>query len=137
VPTARERFIAKCEFMPASGCVLWRGGTTACRDKTDRTGVFWDRGKKHLARRWAAEHIHGIDLLGKETSVTCGDQLCVQHIDAQCPVYPNGQFYVLRDLGYCELPEPPPKPDHTGPPMYDPPAWLRGESEGESVECPF
>lgn len=125
VVDAKARFIAKCEFMPASGCVLWRGGTTSSRDRTERTGVFWYKGKSVLARRWAAEHIHGIDLLGKETTATCGDPLCVQHVQAQNPVYPHRQFYVLRDLGYCELDERK-RPSHDGVPFHEPPSWLKG-----------
>lgn len=128
MPEARERFIAKCEFMPGSGCVLWRGGTTSSRDRTERVGVFWDKGRKHLARRWAAEHIHAIDLFGgKEVHVTCGDALCVQHVKAFSPLYPNRQFYVLRDLGYCDFDERA-GPDHGNIPFHDAPAWMREDA---------
>lgn len=122
--TALERFRAKCEFMPATGCVLWRGGTEWSRDRSERTGVFWD-GKRWRARRWAAVHIHGLDLFGgKEVNVTCGDPLCVQHVTAVTPVYPAAQFYALRDLGYTELDERKP-PSHEGVPMYSTPEWMR------------
>jgi hypothetical protein len=123
--SARERFIAKCEFIPETGCVLWRGGTTTSRDGTERTGVFWYEGKKHLARRWAAEHIHGIDLgfRGvKETSASCGDPLCVQHIHAEIPVYFHRQFYAVREKGYAGLTERKP-PERTG--QHVKPDWMK------------
>lgn len=124
MPTARERFLAKCEFMPGSGCVLWRGGTMATRDKAERTGVFWD-GRRVLARRWAAEHIHGIDLFGKEVRVTCNDPLCVQHVEAICTGQNPAQFYVFVDIGLAEPLPPRGEPDHSGPPVHEAPAWLR------------
>jgi hypothetical protein len=131
MPPARlsslERFTRKCEFMPHSGCVLWRGGTIASRNGTERTGVFWDRGRKHLARRWAAEHVHGIDLMGKEVSLTCGEPLCVEHVEAVNTGMANpAQFYVFVDLGFCEMPPKRVPPQHYGPPIFGEPQWLRG-----------
>jgi hypothetical protein len=127
VTAALDRFRVKCRFETATGCVIWTGGTTACRAGTDRTGVFWDAGRKHLARRWAAENIHNIDLMGKETDVTCGNELCVEHVMAQVPLYPHRQFQVLRDLGYCDYDERT-KIEHNGV-KYDPPEWLNGEKQ--------
>lgn len=122
---ALPRFKAKCEFKPHSGCVLWKGGTAASRNGTERTGVFWYRGKKVHARRWAAEYIHEIDVLGKEVNVTCDEPLCVQHLTANATGLANAaQFYVFLDLELVEPLKPRTRPEHEGPPLHEEPSWL-------------
>jgi hypothetical protein len=123
VTEALDRFRTKCRFDPGTGCVIWTGGTSSARDGTERTGVFWDRGRKVSARRWAAEHIHGLDLMGKEATVTCHNPLCVEHVATAQRAYPHRQFYVMRDLGYAELDER--KAPAVDPvPFHQAPAWL-------------
>jgi hypothetical protein len=133
IDKALRRFVAKCEFMPASGCVLWRGGTEWSRDKTERTGVFSFEGKRWRARRWAAVHIHKLfgKHSGKEATVSCGEALCVQHVTATDPVFPGAMFYAVREKGYAELDERKP-PNHEGPPMHGCPEWARS-ARGEDV----
>lgn len=83
--TALQRFAEKCEFDPATGCVLWRGGTTAGQGNSARYGAFWDAGP-WKAHRWAAVHIHGLELGPHDAGHCCPagpNSLCVQHLSGQ------------------------------------------------------
>jgi hypothetical protein len=84
--TALQRFAEKCRFDYATGCVLWTGATTAGQGNTTRYGAFWDEGRRVPAHRWAAVHIHGIDLGTDEAGHCCPNgpnSLCVQHLEGQ------------------------------------------------------
>jgi hypothetical protein len=126
--TPLERFKAKCEFMPASGCVLWRGGCSTNSAGDTKRPVFRD-GKRWSARRWAAAHVHGHDVQDWQITVnTCGDDLCVQHVSTIDPPYNVRQHWLLIDYGYEDR-EPEEhrlaqRPNHDGPPRHDPPGWL-------------
>jgi hypothetical protein len=83
--TALQRFAEKCEFDPATGCVLWTGGTTAGQGNSARYGAFWDAGP-WKAHRWAAIHIHGFALGADQAGHCCPagpNTLCVQHLTGQ------------------------------------------------------
>lgn len=132
--TALQRFAEKCEFDYATGCVLWRGGTTAGQGNSARYGAFWDGGP-WKAHRWAAVHIHGIELGGQDAGHNCPagpNSLCVQHLTGQTKAENNvernvrvarerrernlgqqdaltRQGYLFKQLGIYE-PEPEPDP---------------------------
>lgn len=84
--TPLQRFAEKCEFDATTGCVIWKGGTSAGRGNTTRYGVFWAEGRRVFAHRWAAVHIHGIDLGSDDAGHCCPgrpNSLCVQHLSGQ------------------------------------------------------
>lgn len=55
--TPLERFHAKVQPEPMSGCELWTGGTTG--HTAGGYGVFWFEGRLVLAHRWAYEQAVG------------------------------------------------------------------------------
>jgi hypothetical protein len=163
------RFAAKCRFDPFTGCVLWIGGTTAGRGNTARYGSFWDADEKRRwsAHRWAAQHIHKLDLTSGLTVGHCcphthdghPNPLCVEHLALQTLGYniaegnrrrgkPRGeqsslqrQFWLFVDRGI----EPPPEitagseNDPVAVPYFSPPAWLVPFLPKAELtdECPF
>jgi hypothetical protein len=160
--SALERFAEKCEFDPTTGCVLWTGGTSGGQGNTTRYGVFWDAGRV-FAHRWAAVHIHGIDLGSNEAGHCCPhgpNSLCVQHLEGQTKAdniaernrrvakanqtAATRQFFLFRQLGIMEV-EPDPEIERlTGElnaiPFYEPPDWLRPylkPREANDDDCPF
>lgn len=160
--TALERFVEKCEFDPATGCVLWTGGTSGGQGNTTRYGVFWDAGRV-FAHRWAAVHIHGIDLGSDEAGHCCPhgpNSLCVQHLEGQTKAdniaernrrvakanqtAATRQFYLFKQLGIMET-EPDPEIERltvelNDIPFYEPPDWLRPylkPREANDDDCPF
>jgi hypothetical protein len=157
--SALQRFAEKCEFDPATGCVLWTGGTSAGRGNTTRYGVFWDDGRRVFVQRWAAVNIHGIDLGANEAGHCCPhgpNSLCVQHLEGQTKAdniaerntrvakanqtAATRQFFLFQQLGIGE-----PEPEFGGSadvpviPFYEPPEWFRPYfiPKGSSDECPF
>jgi hypothetical protein len=159
---ALERFAEKCRFDPATGCVLWTGATTAGRGNSTVYGAFWDGGKVY-AHRWAAVHIHGIDLGSDEAGHCCKptpNSLCVQHVESTTKAANIGerntrvakanqtaatrQFFLFQQLGILE-PEPDPEVSRLTAtlddiPFYEPPDWLRpflNKSENDNDDCPF
>lgn len=83
---ALERFAEKCRYDPATGCVLWTGGTTAGHGNSARYGSFWFEGARWYAHRWSAIHIKGIDLGGNQAGHCCPagpNTLCVEHVTGQ------------------------------------------------------
>lgn len=156
---AMERFAEKCVFDYSTGCVLWTGGTTAGQGNTARYGAFWDGGP-WKAHRWAAIHIHGIELGANQAGHNCPagpNTLCVQHLAGQTigenVIERNvrvakkcqqdaltRQFYLFKQLGIGE-PEPDqPKIEQVGIPFHTPPAWLRPyirPKEIDNDDCPF
>jgi hypothetical protein len=158
--TALQRFAEKCRFDYATGCVLWTGATTAGQGNTTRYGAFWDEGRRVPAHRWAAVHIHGIDLGTDEAGHCCPNgpnSLCVQHLEGQTKAVnvaerntrlakanqpaTTRQFYLFKQLGIHE-PEPE-APVLIAPleiPFHEPPLWLRPYiliTEADDDDCPF
>lgn len=156
---ALERFAEKCEFDPVTGCVLWTGGTTSGQGNTTRYGAFWAEGRRVPAHRWAAVHIHGIDLGSDEAGHCCPhgpNSLCVQHLEGQTKAANIGerntrvakaaqsaetrQFYLFKQLGILE-----PEPETAAPadvpviPFYEPPEWFRPYIKPKEAndDCPF
>lgn len=153
---ALERFAEKCEFDPATGCVLWTGGTTAGRGNTARYGSFWFEGARWFAHRWAAIHIHGIALGENQAGHNCPagpNTLCVQHVTGQTQLENlaelNGrlkakqcnadrQYFLFLALGIEQAPEPV-EPDPEAVPFYTPPEWLAPflKPKVNDDDCPF
>lgn len=157
---ALQRFAEKCEFDPITGCVLWRGGTSAGRGNTTRYGVFWDGERRVFVHRWAAVNIHGIELGSDEAGHCCPhgpNSLCVQHLEGQTKAEnvaerntrvakanqtaATRQFYLFQQLGILE-PEPAAAVPADTPeiPFYEPPEWLRPyirPRKANDDDCPF
>lgn len=157
---ALERFAEKCRFDATTGCVLWTGATQAGQGNTVRYGAFWDEGRSVKAHRWAAVHIHGIELGTDDAGHCCPsghNSLCVQHLEGQTRAAnvterntrvakanqsaATRQFYLFKQLGILE-PEPDPETSPATPnvvPFYEPPEWLRPFIKREEFDgdCPF
>jgi len=155
---ALQRFAEKCEFDAVTGCVLWTGGTTSGQGNSARYGAFWDDGRRVPAHRWAAVHIHGIDLGSDEAGHCCPhgpNSLCVQHLEGQTKAdniaerntrvakanqsNATRQFYLFKQLGIGE-PEPEPAAPAGVPtiPFYEPPEWFRPYMrKANDDDCPF
>lgn len=156
---ALERFAEKCEFDPVTGCVLWVGGTTAGGGNSARYGSFWAEGRRVFAHRWAAVHIHGIELGVDEAGHCCPhgpNSLCVEHLEGQTKAdniaernrrvakanqtAAQRQFYLFRQLGIYEPePEKPAPVDVPTVPFYEPPEWFRPyvKKANNDDDCPF
>lgn len=157
--TALERFAEKCEFDPTTGCVLWIGATQAGQGNTTRYGSFWDEGRSIRAHRWAAVHIHGIDLGSDEAGHCCPhgpNSLCMQHLTGQKKAdnvaerntrvakavqsASTRQFYLFQQLGIGEpAPESAVSAEVPVIPFYEPPEWFRPYIKPMEAndDCPF
>lgn len=158
--TPMQRFAEKCVFDYSTGCVLWTGGTATGRGNTTRYGVFWAEGRRVFAHRWAAVHIHGIELGSNEAGHCCPhgpNSLCVQHLEGQTKAdniaernrrvakanqdARTRQFYLFKQLGICEdEPESNLEKGFDAIPFHQPPAWLRPyiqPMESDDDDCPF
>jgi hypothetical protein len=147
VLTPLERFLGYCEFQPETGCVVWIGGRVRGRGKHGWYGAFWD-GRPWRAHRWAAKHIHGLDIDAPSTQVdhNCPNierpnTLCVQHLQL-VPAHVNRELQWIRaEVGI----DPPPLPSGDVEPgmvpYYEPPRWLRLATNDTTVKsgdsCPF
>lgn len=148
---ALQRFAEKCVFDYTTGCVLWAGGTTAGQGNSARYGAFWDGGP-WKAHRWAAVHIHGLELGPHDAGHNCPagpNSLCVQHLTGQTKAdniaerntrvarerreqhlaqqnSMTRQAWLFVQLGIGGEPEPEePRPSGDVIPFHQPPAWLR------------
>ena len=158
--TPLQRFAEKCEFDSSTGCIVWKGGTSAGRGNTARYAVFWAEGRRVFAHRWAAVHIHDIELGPNEAGHCCPhgpNSLCVQHLEGQTKAdnvaerntrvakanqaATTRQFYLFKQLGILE-----PESAETGfadvpvLPTYEPPEWFRPylkPRESNDDDCPF
>ena len=151
-----ERFRAYCQFDATTGCVLWIGGTTAGRGKTANYGAFWYEGRRWAAHRWAAAHIHGLELApGVQVDHCCPphragpepllpNPLCVQHLQAasnaeNTALRDQRRLWLLTQKGYLEAP--PLFAELVAPegvPFHVPPAWLGLDTSVKSADdCPF
>lgn len=151
---ALARFAAKCEFDATTGCVLWTGGTSAGRGNSAKYGVFWHEGRRVFAHRYAAVHIHGLDLGDDTVGHTCNRTLCVQHLEPQTlsanvaerntrvatvarQTSEQRQFWLLVERGYEQAPDQA-EPDPGAIPFYEPPEWLRPFiTQTAPAEVPF
>jgi hypothetical protein len=154
-PSPIERFVKKLAFDPFTGCVMWIGGTTAGHGHNMRYGAFWYEGRRWFAHRWAAKHIHGLDIDGLQVDHCCPHgpaTLCVEHLRGETleanralqiergPSVPQSsiqkQYWLLVERGY--EPYTPPERDEGDVPFYGPPAWLRPYLMKEYGNgCPF
>lgn len=135
--TALERFLAKCEFDPCSGCVLWIGGKTQGRGKTAWYGSFWFEGRRWTAHRWSAKHILGLEIEGMDVDHCCPhgpDTLCVSHLQAVTGRVNTELYWIRVQVGLEELPET--RGDPGTIPWYSPPDWFP-TPEYRLDECPF
>lgn len=143
--SALERFLNYCRFDPTTGCVLWIGGTTSGRGHSAPYGSFKDAGKRWFAHRWAARHIHGLEIDGLHVDHCCPphragwepllpNTLCVHHVQALTSsanrdLQTERRTWVLTQKGYYEAPPlfaelaaPPEIVPHVG--EHQAPAWL-------------
>jgi hypothetical protein len=162
--TALQRFAEKCVFDFSTGCVLWTGATTAGQGNTTRYGSFWAEGRRVFAHRWAAVHIHGIELGSDEAGHCCPNgpnSLCVQHLEGQTKAdniaernrrvakasQPSltRQAWLFVQLGINGEPEPESAPEklENDIPFHQPPDWLRPymrppeANDDDDDDCPF
>ncbi len=137
--TALERFLAKCEFDPTTGCVLWIGGKTRGRGKTSWYGSFKYLGRRWTAHRWAAKFILGIEIEDRDVDHCCPhtnrpNTLCVRHLQAVTGRVNTALYWIRVQVGLEPEPESY-QPDPEGIPFYDPPDWF--PCDPPSLECPF
>ena len=95
---ALERFAEKCAFDPMTGCVMWVGGTTSGRGHKEPYGAFWFEGRRWFAHRWAAVHVHGLDVCDMQVDHNCPhgpSTLCVEHVKPETPAV-NREYQTLR-----------------------------------------
>ncbi len=160
--TSMERFLSFCQFDATTGCVVWTGGTTRGRGNTATYGAFWDQGRRWYAHRWAARHIHGLEIDGLQVGHCCPhtpdghpNTLCVQHLVGQTQLenlqeqmargsgvcaQPNEvrRQWLLIELGYDQAPPVHDPATSTGSvPFFIPPKWLGTQGEYHAVDCPF
>lgn len=162
---ALQRFAAKCDFDPVTGCVIWRGGTTQGRGNTAVYGSFWFEGRRWFAHRWSGVHIHGLNLDGVQAGHCCPhtggkpNTLCVEHVSAQTQAEnlaelhernaetrrveqssTERQYWLFVQLGIEQEP-PVYEPPADGVPFYSPPQWFLDARPDyvvpELSDCPF
>lgn len=139
---ALERFAEKCAFDPATGCVMWIGGTTSGRGHSEPYGSFWFENVRWFAHRWSAVHIHGFDITGLQVDHCCPhgpSTLCVEHVQPETSVVnrllqnqrPGRAFQTLDTRKYWLFvskglePIEPRERARPNVPLYVPPAWIR------------
>lgn len=129
-PTAHQRFLAKCRLNPCqgyngTGCVEWTGARTRGQGHTAWYGAFKFEGKVVKAHRWAAKHIHELDLPDDmQVDHECRNTLCVEHL-AVVTAEVNRELQWIRVQVGLE-PEPAPYvPDEDAVPYYIEPEWMR------------
>lgn len=158
---ALQRFAAKCDFDPVTGCVVWTGGTTAGRGNSAVYGSFWYEGRRWFAHRWAAVHIHGLPVEGVQVGHCCPhtlgkpNTLCVEHVEPQTQLEnlaelhgrrkveqstTERQYWLFVQIGLEREPEVY-EPDPEGIPFYEPPEWFRRARPDYRTpplaDCPF
>ena len=141
--SALDRFAEKCAFDPTTGCVMWVGGTSRGHGHSQPYGVFWYEGERWFAHRWAAMHIHGLDIFNVHADHCCPcgpSTLCVQHVrvstpeenrrlqherkNHRCAQNPlTKQYWLLVTKGF-EKYEPPSR-EILDIPWFDAPEWLQ------------
>lgn len=130
-PPPIQRFLAKCNFDPTTGCVNWTGAKTAGRGHSSFYGAFKCPflKKKVYAHRWAAQHIHLLDITNKQVDHKCQNTLCQHHLQA-VPAAINRELQWIRyQVGLDEFKPPLEDEDTLTCPatfsgFYSPPSWL-------------
>lgn len=154
--TALQRFAEKCAFDPITGCVMWIAGQTSGHGHNEPYGTFWFENRMWLAHRWAAQHIHGLEIDGLQVDHCCPagpSTLCVQHVKPETAAInrelqntrpgrafqalTTKQYWLFVQLGIEQEPERAPR-ETDGVPFFSPPSWLLPfMSKGISDGCPF
>lgn len=154
--TPLERFRSYCRFEPETGCVIWTGGTTCGRGNHIPYGSFWAEGRRWFAHRWAAKHIHGLDIDNFHVDHYCPNiptpnTLCVQHLRCLTPrdnsvlMHERRRAFIYMQVGLLRYEdvygqEPGITPlDESMIPFHQPPTWL-GMTKGKTDDlelCPF
>lgn len=148
--SAFDRFVSYCKFEPDTGCVVWTGGQTKGRGHHVPYGSFWFEGARWFAHRWAAKHIHGLDIETLQVDHCCPgmarpNTLCVQHLQAitlreNRALQDIRKKFIYLQVGLVEYDEvygPPAQPEPLIP-FHEPPEWLpkRGPTHDPDT-CPF
>lgn len=127
--TALERFLSKCRFDPATGCVVWIGGKTRGRGKTSWYGSFWFEGRRWTAHRWAARFILGLEIDGHDVDHCCPhtrggpNTLCIRHLQPVSGRVNTALYWIRVQVGL--EPEPPVAEDDPDDiPFFTPPDWF-------------
>lgn len=134
--SAIDRFVAKCQFDPGTGCVIWTGGQTSGRGHHAPYGSFWFEGRRWFAHRWAAKFIHDLPIDDLQVDHCCPhdragpyerlapNTLCVQHVQSVPPTVNRELQWIRAQVG---LDEPPPVclDAFAHLPFYETPQWLR------------
>lgn len=147
--TPLERFRSFCRFEPDTGCVVWTGGTTQGRGHSVPYGAFWFEGRRWFAHRWAAKHIHGLDIDNFQVDHCCEmppkpNTLCVQHVQAITAadnrlLQEQRKTFIHLQVGLISY------EDVFGPPVegvelipyFTPPDWLGLPRGADNADCPF
>lgn len=149
--TPLARFLEKCRFEPETGCVVWIGGRTQGRGHNVPYGSFWFEGRRWFAHRWAAKHIHGLDIDNLQVDHCCPNiplpnTLCVQHLQGvtlehnRLLQFERRKRFIHMQVGLLSYedvygPEPP-ESDELLIPFYPTPAWLP-QQESTTNDYPF
>ena len=77
--TALDRFEAKYEPEPMSGCWVWHGAQNQSSPGRMSYGYYWDSaaGKLIAAHRWSAKHVGGLAIEDGQVNHRCDNGLCV------------------------------------------------------------
>lgn len=136
VTPALDRFLAKCEFDAMTGCVNWIGGKTMGHGHNVPYGSFWFEGRRWFAHRWAAKHLHGLEIErpGYQVDHECRNTLCVRHLQV-VPATINRELQWIRAQKCCPGYEYEPTELPAGDiPFHVPPDWW---PKTETADCPF
>lgn len=136
---ALDRFLDKCRFDPASGCVEWIAGKTRGRGKTRWYGVFKYLRRRWSAHRWAARYILGLEIDDLEVDHECGNTLCVRHLQAVTGAVNRELYWIRVEVGLEEDFHDPPA-ENDGIPYHHPPAWFEARytpAAQRPAELPF
>lgn len=148
--TPLERFRSFCRFEPETGCVVWVGAKTMGRGKHIPYGSFWAEGRRWFAHRWAAQHIHSIDIDKLQVDHCCPllaspNTLCVQHLQAVTLLdnvllqHERRRQFIHLEVGLLEYeaiygPMVPDEDERI--PFFTPPNWLNHKGPAHD-DCPF
>jgi len=150
---ALQRFIAKCQFQPETGCVVWTGGKTKGRGHHVDYPSFWFEGRRWFGHRWSARFIHGFDIDGFDVDHFCPalvipNTLCVEHVRAETPAR-NRELQTMRRMVHLQVglvryedvygPQDDTQTDELIP-FYEPPSWLGATDASRpdtDDDCPF
>lgn len=115
----------KVRFDPCTGCVEWTGARTRGQGHTAWYGSFWDGERSVLVHRWAAKHVHGMDVPDDmQVDHECRNTLCVQHLQVVTAQVNREYQWIRVQVGL--LPAPPEyERDPDDVPYYLKPEWVK------------